>query len=217
MSRDYPARPSRRQGRGERYAEGRRRSDGGRGGQKGEQKQRLFIAAEIPAEAIEGLVSWQMRYLLRERTLRLTPPEQLHVTLVFLGQLGEHERDLAIGQLDSLSDRSQFTVTANAIVGLPRGRGPRVIAAELEEPAGRLKAIYEELAGGLEEKKVYKREKRPFFPHVTIARVRGRIKLETGEIQPEPVKFTAVRITLYNSILKPGGAVHQPLKTVQLN
>ncbi|MFA5808781.1 MAG: RNA 2',3'-cyclic phosphodiesterase [Thermoleophilia bacterium] len=216
MSRDYPARSSRKQGRGERYAEGRGRCSEGRGGQR-EPSFRLFFAVDIPENAVNGLVLWQREFLTSERMLRITPAGQLHITLVFLGQMGEKERDIALDRLEAINDRSAIEATATGIVGLPHGRSPRVIAAEIDEPACRLETIHNELVAGLEEKALYKREKRPFSPHVTIARVRGGGHLELSEIHPGPVKFTAVRITLYNSILKANGAEHVALKSVQLN
>jgi len=172
---------------------------------------------EIPDEAIHGLMGWQKEYLAEDRSLRLTPPDQLHITLVFLGQKGEKERDLVSTQLDELGQYEKFAVTASRMVGLPHGRTPRVIAAECEEPTGRLKAIHSELEAGLVAKDLHKPGKREFFPHVTIARSRGRTKFDASGIRPEAVKFTAVRVTLYNSVLKASGAVHQSLKSVQLN
>lgn len=215
MARDYSARPSRRQGRGERYAEGRNRPGRGAGGQRLGPSWRLFVAVEIPAEAILSLVGWQHDYL-TDRVLRLTPADQLHITLAFLGQKDEKEHDLAAAQLDELESLQAFEVTAERLIGLPIGRGPRVIAVECTEPSGRLAALHGELAAGLVAKGLYKPEKRGFLPHVTVARVRGRSRLDLSEIHPEPVKFTAVRVTLYNSILKASGALHEALKTVQL-
>ena len=213
MNHEYPAKPSRRQGRGERFREGHERRPEG-------PSYRLFIAVEIPAEATHALTLWQRRFLTGDRTLRLTPEEQLHITLAFLGHMPEKELGLASEQLDELGRQvplEPFPVTASGIVGMPQRRPPRVIAAAIEEPAGRLKKIHDALAAGQAEKQLYKREKRPFFPHVTIARVRGRTGLDPAALHPEPVKFTAVRITLYNSILKSGGADHKALKTVQLS
>jgi 2'-5' RNA ligase len=209
LSKNFAARFSRRQGRGERYAEG-------RGRRPEHASYRLFIAVEIPLTATRALVAWQQQFLASDPALRLTPAEQLHITLVFLGQMGERERDGVALQLDELGRPESFEVVVDAIVGLPRDRSPRVIAAGLKEPTGRLNAIHDKLAVGLVEKQLYKREKRPFFPHITLARARGRMHLNLSEIQPEPVKFTAVRVTLYNSILKPSGAIHQALKSVHL-
>jgi 2'-5' RNA ligase len=174
------------------------------------------MAVEIPGDAIQALIGWQQEYLAADRVLRLTPESQLHVTLVFLGQKGEGDRDLASAQLDELSLRESFEVTCTGLVGLPQGRSPRVIAVACEEPSGRLREVHDELAAGLIANGLYEREKRPFFPHVTIARARGRSRFDPAAASPEPVKFTAVRVTLYNSVLKASGALHEALKSVQL-
>lgn len=176
----------------------------------------MFVAVEIPEDAIRNLVGWQQKYLAADRALKLTPAEQLHITLAFLGQKDEKERELAAGQLDELESLKAFEVEAKRLVGLPKVRRPRVIAVECMEPSGRLAAIHDELAAGLATKGLYKPEKRGFIPHVTVARARGRSRIDLPEIHPEPVKFTAVRVSLYNSILKANGALHEALKTVQL-
>lgn len=177
---------------------------------------RLFFAVELPAAAIGRLIDWQEEYLAADGALRLCPPEQLHITLVFLGQVEETGRERAAAALQELEGVRAFEAVAAGIVGLPVNSRPRVIAATVEEPSGRLGGIHDRLVAGLEQDNLYRREKRPYFPHVTIARARGRTRLDVGAIHPEPVKFTAVRVTLYNSILKQAGAVHEPLKTVQL-
>ena len=177
---------------------------------------RLFIAIDIPDEAARDLAQWQQRFLASDQALRITSIEQLHVTLVFLGQMGERQLEQATGQLQRLEDRRAFELTAARLVGLPRGRNPRVIAAAFEGSVVRPRQIYDELVAGLVAKRLCKKEKRPYFPHVTLARSRGSTRIRPAEIEPEPVKFTAVRVTLYNSILKPSGAEHQPLESVQL-
>lgn len=216
MARDYPARPSRRQGRGERYAEGRSLPGRGTGGQRKGPSYRLFVAIEIPADAIRSLLGWQQGHLAADHALRLTPADQLHITLAFLGQKEEKERDQAVAQMDELQSRQAFEVTFERLIGLPQGRNPRVIAVECTEPSGRLARLHDELSAGLTAKGLYKPEKRVFLPHVTVARARGRSRLNLSEIHPDPVKFTAVRVSLYNSILKASGALHEALKTVQL-
>lgn len=203
MNRDYPARPAWGAIKPERH-----RSGGA--------SFRLFLAVELPAEATGRLIDWQKEFLAGDGALRLCPPTQLHITLVFLGQTGEAERDQAAAALQELVGARAFEATAVDIVGLPVTGQPRVIAATIEEPSGRLRGIHDSLVAGLVQKNLYRREKRPYLPHVTIARVRERTRLDVGAIHPEPVKFTAVRVTLYNSILRQAGALHEPLKTVQL-
>lgn len=221
MNRDYPAKPGRRGRRDDRRQnESSPGEPSGRRGPRDERPRypafRLFLAVEIPDDAIRELVRWQQEHLAGDRALRLTPESQLHITLAFLGQMGEKERDQAAAQLEEIEGLSAFDVTATGIVGLPKNRAPRVIAAVIEEPTGRLNEIHDRLAAGLVEKDLYQRGKRPYFPHVTIARARGRTCTDLSQINPEPVKFTAVRVTLYNSILKREGALHEGLKSVQL-
>lgn len=177
---------------------------------------RLFVAVDLPAATVESLGDWQQEYLSRDSSLRLTPAAQLHITLAFIGQAGDHERELAFSQMDELTARTAFTASIAALVGLPRGRNPRVVAARVEEDSGTLAALHDELVAGLVKRGIYKREKRPYFPHVTVARSRGRTAIDLSAIVPEPIKFTAVRVTLYNSVLKPSGALHKALKSVQL-
>ena len=175
------------------------------------------MAVDIPGDATRALMRWQQEYLAADRSLRLTPEAQLHITLAFLGQKSEAERDRAAARLEQLTMRESFEVTFTGLVGLPPKRSPRVIAAACEEASGRLGMIHDELVAGLAGDGLYEKEKRPFFPHVTIARARGRTRFDPSAAAPEPVKFTAVRVTLYNSVLQSSGALHEALKTVQLN
>ncbi len=177
---------------------------------------RLFIAIELPGDAVRGLVRWQRLHLADDPALRLTPAEQLHVTLAFLGEMDERQQEQAADQLERIEDRSAFEMTATRLAGLPKGRNPRVIAAAFAEPVNRPRQLHDELVAGLVSKRLYRKERRPWFPHVTIARSRGKTRIRPAEIVSEPVKFTAVRVTLYNSILKPSGAEHRPLESVQL-
>jgi 2'-5' RNA ligase len=74
--------------------------------------------------------------------------------------------------------------------------------------------------------RLYEPERRPFWPHVTVARVRRE---ERGSKRPAPVSklpgalpkellqpFGGVRLTLYRSQLKPRGAQYTPLAQVEL-
>lgn len=177
---------------------------------------RLFIAVDIPSEAVACLTGWQQRFLATEKRLRLTPAEQLHVTLVFLGQMGEERADEVAGILQKAAGFEPFKVSATSMAGLPRGRRPRVVAAALDDPAGTLTAMHELLAAELASRYLFQPEERAFYPHVTLARARGAVRLKPENMTPEPCQFTAVRVSLYNSILKSEGAVHQALETVQL-
>jgi 2'-5' RNA ligase len=105
----------------------------------------------------------------------------------------------------------------------PRGRA-RLFALPALSPGT------EALQAGLQEKlvaaRLYEPEKRPFWPHITLARVRpeGRGSRRPRAVERAPGSlpaalsepFLGVRMTLYRSELKPQGARYVPLAQVEL-
>jgi 2'-5' RNA ligase len=183
---------------------------------------RLFVALDLPARVRGGIAAWGRREL-RDPALRPVKEESLHVTLAFLGWKPEK----AIGELGEIV-RASAGLAPRVQLGEPvqrpeRGRA-RLFALPVESPATIA------LQGGLEERlvaaRLYEPEKRPFWPHVTVARVR---KEERGSRRPALVEkppgalpkgllqpFDGVRLTLYRSQLQPQGAQYTPLAQVEL-
>ena len=96
-------------------------------------------------------------------------------------------------------------------------RRPRVLAVDLADAdgaCGRLQACVSEALSSLG---VYTPEKRPFRPHVTVARVRkgSRVGTELPQV-PEAGTFAATALTLYRSRLSPHGARYEPLSRTLL-
>jgi RNA 2',3'-cyclic 3'-phosphodiesterase len=182
---------------------------------------RLFVALDLPEEIRAGIVAWGRREL-TDPALRVVLPESLHVTLAFLGYLPERE----IGRLGEIV--AGLTSPAPKIrlgdpVGKP-GRHPRLFALPAESPAA--VELQAELEEKLVAKRLYKPEKRPFWPHVTVARVKpeGKGSKRPREVTrwpsglPKDLLQAAVcrRVTLYRSELKPSGAEYRPLAQVKL-
>jgi 2'-5' RNA ligase len=116
-------------------------------------------------------------------------------------------------------------------VPIPGGR-PRLFAIGAVSPA--TEALQRELSDALEAERLYEPEKRPFWPHLTVARVRSerlppakgqrrgkgrpkRVERRPGAL-PKTVAepFFAVRCALYRSNLKPQGAEYVRLGGVDL-
>ncbi len=73
------------------------------------------------------------------------------------------------------------------------------------------------MSAGLEAAGVYTPEKRPFRAHVTIARLRPRVRPpRTAALDLEPLEFVGRSLTLYVSRLHPSGARYEPLATEPL-
>ena len=174
----------------------------------GDARLRLFCALSLPDETVERLVGWQAREL---RGGRIVPPGNLHVTLAFLGATPASQlpvvadclRNAAGGQRDPLRLRLRGYRETRSVAMLT-----------FDDEGGAATALAECLQTGLEELGVYRREARPWLPHVTVLRFRDRPHLrpelpELGDVLPSGA-------AVFMSRLRPGGAVYESVETVAL-
>ena len=184
---------------------------------------RLFVALDLPEELRQGIVAWGKREL-RDPALRVVKPENLHVTLAFLGHMPEKE----IGRLAAIVEALRAappTIELGDPVAKPSLQRARLFALPgASELAVTLQA---ELEAALVAARLYEPEKRPFWPHVTVARVKsaGRGRRRPAEVERPPGRLPkallaparCVRVTLYRSELQPQGARYAPLAQVELS
>jgi 2'-5' RNA ligase len=183
---------------------------------------RLFVALDLPEALRDGLVAWGRREL-RDPALRAVRPESLHITLAFLGYLPEKEIG-RLGEIVTGLEAMAPTIELRDPVAKPTPRRARLFALPAES-AGAV-ALQAELEERLIDKRLYDPEKRPFWPHVTVARVKpeGRGSKRSARVAeapgplPKALLQPAVcrRVTLYRSELKPAGARYAPLAQVKL-
>jgi 2'-5' RNA ligase len=184
---------------------------------------RLFVALDLPDEVREGVVAWG-RHELRDPALRVVAPESLHVTLAFLGYLPERE----IARLGEIV--SGLGATAPRLgLGDPLAKPSLCRARLFALPAisSGAAALQHELERKLVAARLYEPEKRPFWPHVTVARVKsaGRGAGHPPTVERPPGKLPkrllepalCVRVTLYRSVLQPQGSRYTPLAQVELS
>jgi len=185
----------------------------------GSPRVRLFVALELPKEAVDAMAEWAQQALAPVDALRLVRRESLHATLVFLGY--QYERDIErIAEVSLGAGSETFELTPAEVVPVPRSR-PRLFALDLEDGAGGLGVWQGELSERLHAARLYEPEHRPFWPHVTMARVKRGARVPRGLELPalppalhEP--FTAFRVTLFKSTLRPSGAVYEALATTDV-
>ena len=178
---------------------------------EGNERLRLFCALLLPPSAADGLVAWQRAELApQSEKLRLVSPENLHVTLAFLGatpaaragEVAEAVREACEGR-----ERPLFAVDSY--------RETRSVAMiTLTDEGGRGESIAEALFSALAGRGLYRREERRWLPHVTVARFRDRPRLDPslpglGEVAPSDA---AVMI----SRLRQGGAQYEVFESVSL-
>jgi 2'-5' RNA ligase len=107
----------------------------------------------------------------------------------------------------------------------PSSKRPRLFALPADSPDTVI--LQRDLEQKLAAEHLYKPEKRPFWPHVTVARVKfeGRGSKRPRPVRRRPGKLSlellsptrGVRMTLYRSELQPRGARYTPLAQVELS
>ena len=174
----------------------------------------MFLALDLPDDARDRLVRWRDELLDGRRELRPVRAEALHVTLVFLGWQDESAAErIAEAAFGSLPAAPPPRLTASGVRPVPP-RNARLFALDLDDEEGRATALQGAMSDALEAGGWYRPEKRPFWPHMTLARVkRGERRVAPPADQPAPPgePFDAAVVTLYRSTLRPQGALYEPL------
>jgi 2'-5' RNA ligase len=184
---------------------------------------RLFVALDLPQDVRAGLVDWQ-RTALSDPALRVVRPEALHMTLVFLGyQVEKDVKAIAKAAFD-VNAHAPAVELLREPVGVPQGKRPRLIslAANSEETVGLQKQVEERLV----EAGYYKPEKRAFWPHLTVARVKPEAprsrKPALIRTPPHPLPehmfrfFRPTRLVLFKSHLRRTGAEYEAMAELEL-
>lgn len=185
---------------------------------------RAFIAIELSDEARAAVAKLQNRLktLVPAQTVRWTAPENIHLTLHFLG-------NIEAGQVDSVKQLLHqsglacpaFSLSLSGLGCFPNTRRPRIVWTGVQGQTQLLGKLHRDLGERL---KVigYTPEARPYAPHLTLGRVRdglaapqltrlGQILEREQDKVGELAELRVVEIALMQSDLKPGGPVYTQL------
>jgi 2'-5' RNA ligase len=181
---------------------------------------RAFFALELaaPVRAAAAALAAALRRQPGGDAVRWVREESLHVTLRFLGQVDVSGVPGLIERVRGETARvARFRACLGAVRTFPSTRRPRVIALEVEpaSPLGALAAAVERgvVAAG------FPPEERPFRPHLTLGRVKGRAGRLLDVTAPDTVPGDAWDVTeavLFRSDLGRSGARYTPLERAAL-
>jgi len=151
--------------------------------------------------------------------VRWSRPETLHLTLRFFGEIAAESLERAAKLVLSVNPLgSPFELPLSGLGAFPTAARPRVLwlGFAASPPLQNLFAQLEELLS----RAGIPREPRPFVPHLTLGRAKGRLPDITRLLQQHSETVRGVlpieRIVIYRSRLLPGGAEHTPLYTFEL-
>lgn len=129
---------------------------------------RIFVAVGFPPEVRVHLGNWLEPLGV---TGRVVPPEDLHLTLRFLGDLDAVALDRLTGALDDSDLTEPFSIRLDGLGAFPHARKASVVWIGVDDRSGSLGLVHTVVEDACEEAGLG-REERPFRPHVTVSRVR---------------------------------------------
>ena len=155
-------------------------------------------------EAANGIASWE-------------PPARFHATVHFLGDVEETRLDaLAAALARASAGHRGFDVALDGFGAFPPRGAPRVLFAGAGAGAEAFVALAADVRAALVAAGARSEEKR-FHPHVTLARVKKPPRrVWRAPAFPAGIACAVGELTLYRSVLGPGGAKHTVVATAPL-
>jgi len=187
---------------------------------------RAFIAVEIPSIIQQCINNATTR--LRNKTgplVRWVQPENVHLTLKFLGDIAPTNVDLLTQMLRAEADSCPcFDMEIGGLASFPSLKRPRVIYIGIQAPAA-LEALYHGIESA-SHRLGYESGERGFSPHLTIGRAKQNIMASGQQKIRQALEETKVdslgtarvdSVHLYKSDLKPSGSVYTRLFSALLS
>jgi 2'-5' RNA ligase len=186
---------------------------------------RLFVALEIPAAVRDNLAAQikELRDLpapLADQQLRWVRPENLHVTLKFVGEVAAAKLEGIRSTLTAIGLEAPVDVHFRGLGFFPDEKCPRLLWVGLNA-SGSLPVLARNIDGALERQGIA-RDERAFTPHLTLARFApgGLHEKLCAAIQKNGKRdfgaFQAREFHLIESKLKPSGAEYTTLASFPL-
>lgn len=178
---------------------------------------RSFIAVELPDPVRARLESLARELKKSDAQVGWARTEGIHLTLKFLGNVTPDILEQVKPVMTGITSRAEpFRLQPSSCGAFPTIKQPRVIWVGLRGESEPLIRLQKEVDAALVALG-FKPEDRPFRPHLTLGRVRGRQRLqalqnilfEHRDFAAEP--FDVTELVLYKSDLRPDGARYTPL------
>jgi 2'-5' RNA ligase len=184
---------------------------------------RLFVALELDDQARRLLADCQRQLADLDPSVRWVRPEQIHLTLKFLGEVPDPQVPSICQSLDGLTSHGPVDFEMTGAGWFGSSRSPRVIWVGLAWPNAALEALQKDCESRMAAEG-FPPEARAYRPHLTLGRVRdGRGNAEiTRAIEAMrdrgvgPLAQTATEVVLFESRLHPSGAEYVPAHQIPL-
>ncbi|MCS7202247.1 MAG: RNA 2',3'-cyclic phosphodiesterase [Dictyoglomus sp.] len=179
---------------------------------------RLFIAIDLPLEIKKELYKIEedlMKYI--PRGVKWVEMENFHFTIRFLGETEENEIPNIIKIMDEVAKESDsFYISLKEIGAFPNFKNPRVIWIGIEKGYKEMKDLFNKLETRISKLK-FKKEDKDFSPHLTLGRIKEKIRWdEKWKINIPYLEFFVEEIALFESQLTSQGPIYITLYKCKL-
>lgn len=184
---------------------------------------RTFIAVDIGKAIRDRAVALQGTLARTGNDVKWVEPENLHVTLLFLGEVDDRTvPEVCRVVADGCRNQAAFSLRVEKVGCFPNARRPRVLWIGVGDGTQELCALHDALEPPLLELGCYRREERQYTPHITLGRVKS--DLPTDKLAAALAKQAAwqggetlVReVLVLSSELRPQGPVYTVLSRAKL-
>jgi len=172
---------------------------------------RSFVAIDIP-DYIRGRLS-EAQWLLNssDAKLRIVSPDNIHITLKFIGEVDDG-RLKQIEDALSLLDSEPFKITIRNVAGNPPNK-PKVVWCNVEDEGG-CRILHSQIENAFAPLGIEK-DRRKYTPHATLARVsrfHKNLNEKIADLSFENFgSFDASSIVLKKSTLTPQGSIYEDI------
>lgn len=184
---------------------------------------RTFVAMELSPSVRQRICDLIERLQATAARVGWVSPDNMHITLKFLGE--QTDDDIATicqAVMDAAKTVPPFEFNCHGAGAFPNCHRPRTLWIGVREGTDALRQLHQRLEDQLRDRG-YKKEKRPFHPHVTIGRVRraGPAVETLGDLITAAEHFqagtvVAEEVVVFGSHLGRGGPRYQPLARAPL-
>lgn len=182
-------------------------------------EKRLFIGMPVSSiKTVQKVESWKNNSRMRLNKMNWVKPENWHITLSFLGDTPSEKIDVLKELIDqSFGELNSFNSKLEGVGVFPNRRDPNVLWLGLNNLQN-LKSAYQLLGESLIQNG-FSFDKKPFKPHLTIARMKyladkaiiDTLVKDYGQTVFDQVKID--RVVLFESLLTPLGPIYKALYT----
>ena len=177
---------------------------------------RVFVAVPVPDEVRHRIVA-ALGAVVDHIPGKVVRPGNWHITLRFLGEIGDVAYDLMVSRLAEAELGGRFRLRWGGLGAFPRADRATVLWIGPD----RGEAALEDLAAAVDaavDRAGFAPEDRPFNPHLTLSRLRPAEDVSdlVAGTAPFGITMEVDRVTVYQSRLGSGGAAYRVLEEIPL-